>query len=95
MEVDKDFADIVSLFKKNRWYYFTEDADGANGSSMPALERMSSVVSDGSSVPALPITLVKHVQSFKQHSEYPCQYNVLLECGDYGCLLYTSPSPRD
>ena len=99
MEVDKDFADIVSLFKKNRWYYFTEDADGATGSSMPALKRMSSVVSDGSSMPALkrmnsvvpvkenevlPITLVKHVQSFKQHSEYPCQYNVLLECGDYG-----------
>ena len=48
MEVDEDFADIVSLFKKNGWYYFTEDADGANGSSMPALKRSASMDSNGS-----------------------------------------------
>ena len=32
----------------------------------------------------LPVDLVQHIQSFKQHSEYPCQYNVLLTYGAYG-----------
>jgi len=48
MEVDEDFADIVSLFKTNGWYNFAEDADGANGSSMPALKRSVSMDSNGS-----------------------------------------------
>ena len=47
-------------------------------------KRSKSVVPVKENEVLLPINLVEHVQSFKQPSEYPCQYNVLLEFGGYG-----------